>query len=81
MHIVILFYYFRYLNRRRPKAGFYNPPPMMMRYSKQPPTNAGIYSSLTSRSENTQSRQFSHIPSAVSQQTIDSHRTATSTML
>merc|ERR1712020_526085 len=64
--------YARYLNRRRPKAGFYNPPPMMMRYSKQPPTNTGIYSSLTSRSENTQSRQFSHIPSAVSQQTIDS---------
>ena len=73
---------------RKPKYGFYNPPPMLIRYPRKSEAGGGIYSTLSSRSTNTQSRQYqySHQPTApaslaMSQQTMDSHRTATSTML
>ena len=82
----------RYLNRRKPKSGFYNPPPMLLRYGRQRAANPDIYSSVDR--PNTGSPQW-QAPSqtatlsqhtqpaslAMSQQTIDSHRTATSTML
>ena len=58
---------------------------MLMRYPRQPAYNQDVYSTLTSRSENNPSRQLSQptqpVSLAMSQQTIDSHRTATSTML
>lgn len=83
--------YARYLSSRKPKPGFYNPPPMLMRYPRQAAYNQGAYSTLTSRSEYAQPRQMGSnlsqnmqqqpVSLAMSQQTIDSHRTATSTML
>lgn len=84
--------YARYLNRRKPKSGFYNPPPMLRRYNRQRATNPEIYSSVDRPNTGSPAWQ---VPSqsatlsqhtqpaslAMSQQTIDSHRTATSTML
>ena len=79
----------RYLNRRKPKEGFYNPPPMQMRYPRQraynSDINSGVYSTLdrpnTGYQTATLSQQTQPASLAMSQQTIDSHRTATSTML
>lgn len=75
----------RYLNRRKPKAGFYNPPPMLMRYGRQRAYNSDVYSTLdrptTGGTYPTLSSHTQPVSLAMSQQTIDSHKTATSTML
>merc|ERR1719189_1161623 len=88
--------YARYLNRRRPKSGFYNPPPMILRYGRQRATNPDIYTTVDRPNTGSpqwqvpsappaESATLSQFPQpaslAMSQQTIDSHRTATSTML
>ena len=84
------------MNRRKPKSGFYNPPPMLMWYARQQRYNPEIYSTIDRANTGSPHWQmpsesaWQH-PSlsqhaqpaslAMSQQTIDSHKTATSTML